>query len=458
MSFDKKPLMKCIVTLIVAISFSLGAGATHHAAGYIQYRHVSGLTYEIDIITYTEIGNNNADRPFLSLSIDGNLFSVARKAQVPAINGWTELKKNIYTIEHTFLTGGSHAFSMTDSNRLANLNNIANSVEVKANLSSFLKISLKNQFNSSPRFLIDPFFMAVVGEELKIPLVVTEADGDVLSYRLVPVRRDFNVQDPDYVQPKGMILDEKTGTLRWTPDEVGHFVIGLEITECRDGQIIGTTLADVYLQTTALSPAPPEFRKVNFPPVDGQGRYTIHVAAGDSVNLKLINKSDIDVITDASGSTANVYRINDSSVAEIAWATLQSDLSCTPYFFILTVKNGKVRRSEVISVYVEDSNFQCSMECSVILSTGPEILTERSPVNIFPNPVSGEFTITGLPPDLPPSSTINVIDQLGRTIRIPTVLNGDSLKGNSSGLTPGLYILYLEAGENSQFLGRINVL
>ena len=61
-----------IVRFAVAAILLLGTGylnralATHNRAGEITYTHVSGLTYEIQITTYTK-STAPADRPFLYL-------------------------------------------------------------------------------------------------------------------------------------------------------------------------------------------------------------------------------------------------------------------------------------------------------------------------------------------------------------------------------------------------------
>ena len=77
--------------------------ASHNKAGEITYRLISGLTYEITLVTYTENGNPQsiqADRPVVKINWgDGSEpEDVKRLSQINLPNTtW----KNIYVARHT---------------------------------------------------------------------------------------------------------------------------------------------------------------------------------------------------------------------------------------------------------------------------------------------------------------------------------------------------------------------
>ena len=87
---------------IAFILFSVKAYATHNRAGEITYRHITGLTYEITVTTYTK-DSSPADRPKLEIYWGDNtpLDSIDRINSVLLGNN---IKKNIYVAQHIYPT------------------------------------------------------------------------------------------------------------------------------------------------------------------------------------------------------------------------------------------------------------------------------------------------------------------------------------------------------------------
>ena len=89
--------------------------ATHNLGGYILYKHLNGLTYEITVVTYSNISPVAADRCELLVKFgDGTNQIVARSngpactSSQPACNHCGTLisgnvKVNYYTTQHTYL-------------------------------------------------------------------------------------------------------------------------------------------------------------------------------------------------------------------------------------------------------------------------------------------------------------------------------------------------------------------
>jgi len=78
---------------IILILLSVKSFATHNRAGEITFNHISGLTYEITVITYTK-GSSPADRPKLEIKWGDNspLDSIDRISDVFVGN---DIKKNV---------------------------------------------------------------------------------------------------------------------------------------------------------------------------------------------------------------------------------------------------------------------------------------------------------------------------------------------------------------------------
>ena len=134
------------------------ANATHNRAGEIIYTHISGLTYEVRIITITKT-SSSADRPYLkirwgdesSLLPDSELDSLPRV--VETIIPGTDAKRNEYVGEHTYSGPGVFELLVEDPNRNSGVVNIANSVNAIFSIRSVLIISPDTGHNNSVRLL-----------------------------------------------------------------------------------------------------------------------------------------------------------------------------------------------------------------------------------------------------------------------------------------------------------------
>ena len=93
---------------MVLILASFLANATHNRAGEIVYKRIEGLKYEIKIITYTEINNQNADRPELGIYYgDGTgLDSIKRTKKVVGFMGYANIQLNEYKTTHIYPAQG----------------------------------------------------------------------------------------------------------------------------------------------------------------------------------------------------------------------------------------------------------------------------------------------------------------------------------------------------------------
>ena len=109
---------------------SLSSYATHNRAGEIVYKRIEGQKYEITIITYTEINNDNADRPELGINYgDGTgIDSIKRTKKIPGFID-ANIQLNEYKTTHTYPGYGKYTISMLDPNRNGDVINIPNSID-----------------------------------------------------------------------------------------------------------------------------------------------------------------------------------------------------------------------------------------------------------------------------------------------------------------------------------------
>jgi len=112
-----------LLTAVICLPFS--SYATHQRAAEIYFHHLSGLTYEITLISYTFTPSPaNAYRDFLTIDWDDG--STSQIPRVEEVNLPNEITFNRYVGQHTFTGPGDFIISCEDPNRNGGILNIPN--------------------------------------------------------------------------------------------------------------------------------------------------------------------------------------------------------------------------------------------------------------------------------------------------------------------------------------------
>ena len=245
---------------LLQASFTLFA--THQRAAEITYRQVSLLTYEITLVSYTFTPSPaNAFRDFLLIDWgDGTSNEIPRieKYELPnAIN----ITYNRYVGNHTFSGPSTYVISCEDPNRNGNIINIPNSINIPLYIYSELVINPFIGNNSSPVLLLPPIDNGCVLQPFFHNPGAYDAEGDSLSYRLVPCMGAQGQPIPGYALPAAsdfIRLDSVTGDFLWnSPEQQGEYNIAILIEEWRNGIKIGSILRDMQINITACNNKPP---------------------------------------------------------------------------------------------------------------------------------------------------------------------------------------------------------
>lgn len=243
--------------LFYFLLFSLHA--THQRAGEITYKHISGLTYEFKLVTYTYTPSP-ADRPELEIVWgDGSSSIVARTRKINLPN---DISENIYIARHTFASSGYYTISMEDPNRNAGIVNIPNSVNIPFYVQTTLLINPFLGANSSPQLLNPPIDNGCVNKPYYHNPGAFDIDGDSLSYKLITCRGFQGENIPGYSLPFAsnfISIDAMTGDLIWdSPPMQGEYNIAIQIEEWRNGVLICEMVRDMQIIIVACDNEPPE--------------------------------------------------------------------------------------------------------------------------------------------------------------------------------------------------------
>ena len=245
------------ITLILILAL-LPVFATHERAGDITYRHISGLTYEINLVTYT-YSVSPADRPSMTIDFgDGTSDDVMRYRQDYLGNF---INCNYYTCRHTYPSSGSYTISTEDPDRNQGIVNIPNSVNIPFYIETTITINNFLVPNNSPVLTNPPIEFGCVGSPFYYNPVAIDPDGDSLSYSLVACRGTNGDTIPGYSLPIAanyIRIDAVTGDLEWDyPMAQGEYNIAILIQEYRKGVKISSIIRDMQITITACDNRPP---------------------------------------------------------------------------------------------------------------------------------------------------------------------------------------------------------
>ena len=267
--------------------------ATHQRAAEITFRHIKDNRYEITLISYTFTPSPaNAYRDYLTINWgDGTSNDIPRvvESYLP-----DDITYNKYVGEHDFPGAATYTISCEDPNRNGGIINIPNSINTPLFIYSELTISpFMNGYDNSPVLLIPPIDNGCVNQLFYHNPGAYDADGDSLSYRLVPCRGALGQVIPGYTYPQasnGLTLNPVTGDLIWdSPEQQGEYNIAILIEEWRNGFKIGSVLRDMQIIIVACNNRPPVIDSVFDTCVEaGKNlRFTVRAYDPDSNNVTL---------------------------------------------------------------------------------------------------------------------------------------------------------------------------
>ena len=335
-----------LLTTITCIPFS--SFGTHQRAAEIYFHHLSGLTYQITLISYTFTPSHaNAFRDFLTIDWDDG--STSQIPRVEETNLPNDITFNRYIGQHTFSGPGDFIISCEDPNRNGGILNIPNSINVPLYIYSELIISpFQGEYDNSPILLIPPIDNGCVLQPFYHNPGAYDPDGDSLSYRLVPCRGAQGQVIPGYTLPPTthtIHLDSITGDFFWdSPPRQGEYNIAILIEEWRNGVKIGSVLRDMQIIIVACNGHPPVIEPLRDTCVEAGTTLTFPVRAynpPDSSSLTLTGNGQPFILTDHPASiNPNPASGSGLVTATFTWPTICGHVKKQPYHVFFRAENN----------------------------------------------------------------------------------------------------------------------
>lgn len=330
--------MKHVMHIAFILFFFVSAQATHNRAGEITYRHISGNTYEITIVTYTytpSAANEYRGQLLIDWG-DGTKTYIQRVREDFLPDNYS---KNTYVGLHTYPGPGVYKIVMEDPNRNLGVKNIFDSVNIPFSISTVLKIDPVLGGNNTPILLNPPVDKAALGQRFVHNPAAFDIDGDSLSYSLAFCRGKDGEIIPGYSFPaasKEFRVDSINGDLVWdAPMAIGIYNVAMHIEEWRDGVKIGYVARDIQIEVYETDNTVPEFMPIS----------DICIRAGDTVRVQItaIDADNDPILVSARGGPLEATETKatftsktgvGSVTSEFTWVPTATEVRSQPYTVI----------------------------------------------------------------------------------------------------------------------------
>lgn len=279
--------MKRLFQIVIFYSLIFSARASHIVGGDIYYDYLGSNQYRIYISAFRDCLSDGADFDSpLPLGIFRNSNnSLVQSIQVP-YTGKTNVPvtfnnpcvippSNICTENSIYTTAvtlppipGGYRIAYVRCCRGPNINNLVNPDDTGLTLTVNIPgVENAAYQNSSPRFNAYPPMLLCNNDDLNFNHSATDPDGDELVYSLETPYRGGTPNNPmpvptpsppyipvgwtggfSQVQPLGpgssIAIDPSTGMLTASPNLTGRFVVGIRVSEYRNGVLISSMIRD----------------------------------------------------------------------------------------------------------------------------------------------------------------------------------------------------------------------
>ncbi len=458
--------------LLICFGWIINAQASSPYCGHITYKHIADYSYEITITEYID-ASSPSENPFVSVNWgDGSSIESVYRTNDEILDG--NIRKNVFVETHDFIEAGNYVISISEPNRNAGILNInyGNSLEVEFYIETELIISSAESHNNSAEFLTTFVLDASSSQPFQTNLSSLDADGDILSYELVAPNGIIDAQPSEYYIPEGLSVNSESGELTWESPEVGDYVFAVKITECRDGEKVGSVIVDIQLSVSNNGSTDTGFIEMEDWPVDSDNNYVLTVTPNQLVNLGMAytNSGDSDPVVligygepflNGNGATYPPGTMTvDYIHRNFNWNPTNAHVRCAPYLVTfrgyLFMSDATEIEDVSLLIYVHDDTMEnCNAACSDLVSAVNENEFAEIEMTVYPNPFNTQTTISISNLEAVSVDQLQIYDLSGRVVQSIAVLNQSEINIQREGLDAGVYLYSLLNASRTVAVGKI---
>jgi len=285
---NKYLALKNIYLLRLFLLFPLFSYATHLVGGEMTYTCLGGNQYEIRIVIYRDCGPTNENQTGFDSSGTISIYNSDNSLvqSVTIFNPITTILSNetvgndclelptdlcieqgVYTVivELEPITGG-YQIAYQRCCRNPSIINIPTPEDYGSTFTAHIPGTEQTEdCNSSPAFNSYPPLALCLGDAINVDLSATDPDGDSLVYEFATPLHGANDTDPTQITPPPfspipwaatysesypmdsnppLEINYNSGFITGTPTMMGMFIIGIKVSEYRDGILINEIIRD----------------------------------------------------------------------------------------------------------------------------------------------------------------------------------------------------------------------
>jgi hypothetical protein len=397
--------MKKLLLLILLFTLLMkhDCSATHNRGGEITYTHVSGLTYEITITTYTN-SFSAADRPSLdSVHLGDGTTDVFLRMSYQDIAG--NVRVNKYVNQHMYSAPGSYRIYFVDPNRNEGVINMPFSISEGFCIETWLVAFDPSQYcvDNSPVFSEIPLYRCQAGRKYLHNIAAYDADMDSLSYQMVSCLGNGATSISGYYVPSGFSIDAVTGQMKWLTPDTGtsyEYQFAVRVNEWRHGNMIGYVERDFQVIVYKDVDTTNHFMPLIFSQ-DTSGNYYITKNEGDTLSfvVKYVEPAGSatfgaagEAFSLSSPPSANYSVYGDTLKQSFQWIIDTAKGREEPYNFVLRGRNSTRDMELAVTVYVNGILADSCPPFPFPVSVS-EIKKNEQSVTCYPNPNHGTFSL-----------------------------------------------------------------
>jgi hypothetical protein len=449
-----KQTIYLLSALLVFALNPLRLQASHATGLQLTYTHISGYDYKFRCVLFRDC--NSISAPALmyveassvscgfnqtyTLNLDTSQTSqiiLTCPGAITNCNGGVVpgFEKIVY--EGIATLGGAcpdWVFAVTEQGRYAAITTL----QSPAFENIYVPAQLNNQHgdNNSPQFINDPIIFVCKDQDFHYNNGIFDPDGDSISYRLMPAKTTASTPVQynwgyTYDQPVTSLppvtFGDFTGDLFIHSTAAEITVFAYEVTDWKNGVIVGSVIRDVILYTITCANNYPTATGMN-----GSAQQILYVFPDDTVCFDVLS-DDIDP-NDTVTMTWNqtipaatfVTNGNPHPTGTFCWTPTIGDVRSQPYMFTVMVNDNvcPVENACIYSYFI-----YVTLDSSLVFLNAQEI-SANSDLSIFPNPSDGIFEISAGEK----ISRVTVFDSFGKCI-----LKSKSARFDLSNQRKGIY-------------------
>ena len=467
-------LMLRIISIFLLLLASLSGYASHLRSGEISYQPVPGQanTYLITFTIYTNASlgitaDNNALIVTLGDGYNPTLIRENGPAGIVAGRAYAHIgelvtpiiRKNVFTVVHTYNGNGSYIISTFPSARNSGIVNFTtNSSNYPMYVEAMLTPGLAAM--SSPVLSFPPIGDGCINTIYKFSPGAIDPDGDELRFELVRCKTTggadiTSYKYPNELDPTGNTtfkMDPRSGLITWNmPTIQGEYNISFKIEKYRGGVLVGYVQRDMQVTIAPCANHPPYLDPIP----------DICVQAGAVINYK-VTSTDVDGDTLVFITTGMPYDLTVSPATyapdtlgpyigatsgTFHWNTLPNHFSKNPYQVYYKVTDSHMGSSSLTDIASNLITITAAAVKNVNATVFKKGFTVKWDQSVYPQAMGYNiYRRTSISPSNADSCNTNLLltsgySLIGTVNSLTTLSYVDLNKGN--GLTSGYYYCYI---------------